>query len=147
MTPTHHLIVAAFGFAVGSAVGSFLNVCAWRLPRGESLVRPGSRCPRCKAAVAARDNVPVLGWLLLRGRCRQCRGPISPRYPIVEAAVGALFALAFTFDPALDPTDRTPAAAIARLGCHLGLTSVVVTCVLMATGERRTRRAGDDPAA
>jgi leader peptidase (prepilin peptidase)/N-methyltransferase len=79
-------------FAVigGLIAGSFLNVVAYRLPRGESLVSPGSRCPSCGTPVKAYDNVPVLGWLLLRGRCRSCRARISSRYPAVEAACSAL---------------------------------------------------------
>jgi leader peptidase (prepilin peptidase)/N-methyltransferase len=84
---------AAFAFALGAIVGSFLNVVAWRLPRGESLVKPGSHCPKCDAPVRPYDNVPVLSWLLLRGRCRDCGEPISPRYPIVEALTGLLCAL------------------------------------------------------
>ncbi|HEX4048015.1 MAG TPA: A24 family peptidase [Elusimicrobiota bacterium] len=82
--------VLAFWF--GSVYGSFLNVVVHRLPREESLVRPRSRCPRCKAAIAWYDNVPILSWLLLRGRCRRCRKPISARYPLVEAAAGLLAA-------------------------------------------------------
>lgn len=78
--------------AGGLLVGSFLNVVAWRLPRGESLVAPGSHCPGCEHPVRPYDNVPVLSWLLLRGRCRDCRTPISARYPLVEAATAALAA-------------------------------------------------------
>jgi leader peptidase (prepilin peptidase) / N-methyltransferase len=74
----------------GLLVGSFLNVVVWRLPRGESLVAPGSHCPGCDAPVRPYDNVPVLSWLLLRGRCRDCRTPISLRYPLVEACSAAL---------------------------------------------------------
>src|SRR5688500_10350108 len=76
---------------LGLAVGSFLNVVIHRVPRHESLVRPGSHCPRCGAAVRNRHNVPVLGWLLLRGRCADCRTRISVRYPLVEAGTAALF--------------------------------------------------------
>ena len=76
---------------LGLAVGSFLNVVIHRVPRGESLVRPGSHCPRCGHAVRARHNVPVLGWLALRGRCADCAAPISARYPLVEAGTAALF--------------------------------------------------------
>ena len=78
---------------VGLIVGSFLNVVAWRLPRGESLSRPRSRCPECGRQIAAYDNIPVLSWLLLRGRCRHCRARISPRYPLVELTTGVLYAL------------------------------------------------------
>lgn len=83
---------AAAAAWAGACLGSFLNVVAYRLPRGESLVRPGSRCPRCRKPIAWRDNVPVLGWLMLAGRCRRCRGAISPRYPLVEAVMGLLAA-------------------------------------------------------
>jgi leader peptidase (prepilin peptidase) / N-methyltransferase len=81
------VVIAILG---GLTVGSFLNVVAHRLPLGESLVTPGSRCPECKTPVKPYDNVPVIGWLLLRGRCRQCSNPISARYPIVEALSAAL---------------------------------------------------------
>jgi leader peptidase (prepilin peptidase) / N-methyltransferase len=76
---------------LGAAVGSFLNVVIHRLPRGESLVRPGSRCPGCSAALDVRDNVPLVSWLLLRGRCRSCGAKISPRYPLVELFTAASF--------------------------------------------------------
>jgi leader peptidase (prepilin peptidase)/N-methyltransferase len=82
----------AFAAVFGAVIGSFLNVVAYRLPRRESLVTPGSRCPSCGAPVKPYDNVPVLGWLWLRGRCRSCRSSISARYPIVEAATAALCA-------------------------------------------------------
>jgi leader peptidase (prepilin peptidase) / N-methyltransferase len=78
---------------VGAIFGSFLNVVAYRLPRGESLSRPRSRCPQCQIQIRAYDNVPVLSWLALRGRCRSCRAPISARYPLVEAMTGLLCAL------------------------------------------------------
>ncbi len=84
-------LVLPFVFALGAILGSFANVCIHRLPRGESVVSPRSRCPGCGRAIAAWDNVPILSWLLLRGRCRDCRAPISPRYPFVETLVGALF--------------------------------------------------------
>jgi leader peptidase (prepilin peptidase) / N-methyltransferase len=78
---------------IGAIVGSFLNVVAYRLPRGESLSHPPSRCPNCGQPVKPYDNIPVLSWLLLRGRCRHCKEPISPRYPIVEAGTALLCAL------------------------------------------------------
>lgn len=80
----------ALATVIGAAVGSFLNVVAYRLPRQESLVHPGSHCPRCQAPIKAYDNIPVLGWLLLRGRCRGCAQPISARYPVVEALTAVL---------------------------------------------------------
>lgn len=75
---------------LGAMIGSFLNVVAYRLPRSKSLVTPGSQCPGCDTPIKPYDNVPVLGWLLLRGRCRTCRTAISPRYPAVEALTAAL---------------------------------------------------------
>lgn len=83
----------ALAFVFGLLIGSFLNVVAYRLPRGESLVSPPSHCPSCGAHVRARDNIPVLGWLLLRGKCRDCGEPFSWRYPAVELLTGLLFAL------------------------------------------------------
>jgi leader peptidase (prepilin peptidase)/N-methyltransferase len=76
---------------LGLAVGSFLNVVIYRVPRDESLIRPGSHCPHCDAEIRNRHNIPVLGWLLLRGRCADCQAPISVRYPLVEAGTAALF--------------------------------------------------------
>jgi leader peptidase (prepilin peptidase)/N-methyltransferase len=78
--------------AFGLIIGSFLNVVAYRLPKGESLATPGSRCPSCDVPIKALDNIPVLSWLLLRGRCRGCSTPIARRYPLVEALTAALFA-------------------------------------------------------
>ena len=80
---------------LGLVLGSFLNVVIYRLPRSESLVRPGSRCPRCGTPIRWYDNIPVLSWLLLRGRCRACDVRIPIRYPLVEAITGIAFALAF----------------------------------------------------
>jgi leader peptidase (prepilin peptidase)/N-methyltransferase len=77
---------------LGLAIGSFLNVVIYRVPAGESIVSPPSKCPRCGNQIRNRHNVPVLGWLILRGRCADCGLPISPRYPLVEAATGVLFA-------------------------------------------------------
>lgn len=76
---------------LGLVVGSFLNVVAHRLPRGESVVSPGSRCPSCGAPIRPWHNIPVLGWLVLRGRCASCDARISPRYPLVEAGTGLVF--------------------------------------------------------
>jgi leader peptidase (prepilin peptidase)/N-methyltransferase len=82
----------AAGAAAGAIIGSFLNVVAHRVPRGESLVSPGSRCPGCEAPVKPYDNIPVLSWLLLRGRCRNCGASISSRYPLVELTTMVVFA-------------------------------------------------------
>lgn len=81
---------ATFAGVLGTIMGSFLNVVAYRLPRHESLVKPASHCPRCGTPVKPYDNIPVLSWLLLRGRCRSCGEHISARYPLVEALTGLL---------------------------------------------------------
>ncbi len=98
--PTLEPFASILVLAVGLVLGSFLNVCIHRLPLGESVVSPRSRCPRCGAPVRAWENVPVLSWLLLRGRCAACRAPISIRYPAVEALTGtAALALWRAFGP------------------------------------------------
>jgi leader peptidase (prepilin peptidase)/N-methyltransferase len=84
-------VIDAVVFIFGLIFGSFLNVCIRRLPRHQSVVSPGSHCPRCQAPIQLRDNIPVLSYLLLGGRCRSCRGRISPEYPLVELLTGALF--------------------------------------------------------
>jgi leader peptidase (prepilin peptidase)/N-methyltransferase len=90
------LVIAA---AVGLCIGSFLNVVIYRLPLGQSLVSPGSRCPKCGYALRWYDNIPVLSWVWLAGRCRQCRTPISPQYPIVELVTALLFVLVVWLTP------------------------------------------------
>ena len=87
-------MIAAFVFVglLGLAIGSFLNVCIYRLPLGKSLAYPPSACPKCGHALAWFENIPVLAWVALRGRCRTCRTAISPVYPLVEAFTGAMFA-------------------------------------------------------
>ena len=97
-------MLIAFCALVGLLIGSFLNVVIWRVPRGESVVSPPSACPACGTAIRPRDNVPVAGWLLLKGKCRDCAEPISARYPLVELGTGVLFAvmaLRFGLDPVL----------------------------------------------
>ena len=79
--------------AFGLLIGSFLNVVIWRVPRGESVVSPPSACPGCGHQIRSRDNIPVISWLLLRGKCRDCAEPISRRYPLVEAGTAILFAI------------------------------------------------------
>ena len=87
------IVILALAFALGLAVGSFANVVIARVPKGESILHPPSHCPSCGAPVRPRDNVPVLSWLVLRGRCRDCGWRIPARYPLVELA-GGLLALA-----------------------------------------------------
>jgi leader peptidase (prepilin peptidase)/N-methyltransferase len=129
---------------LGLAIGSFLNVVIYRVPRGDSVARPASRCPQCGAAIRARHNVPVLGWLLLRGRCADCGTSISARYPLVEAATGVLFAaLAWRFGGALALPAFLYLAAVAvalamididvrRLPNRIVLPSYVIGGVLLA---------------
>ena len=94
MTELPPALVVGFAAAFGLLIGSFLNVVVHRVPRGESVVSPPSACPRCRTPIRNRHNVPVLGWLVLRGQCYDCGLPISARYPLVEAGTGALFGLA-----------------------------------------------------
>jgi leader peptidase (prepilin peptidase) / N-methyltransferase len=89
------LVIPFFFFLFGIVIGSFLNVCIARIPEGVSIVTPGSRCPRCEKAIRPYDNIPVISWFLLRGKCRNCHLPISPMYPIVEFLTGAIFVLSY----------------------------------------------------
>lgn len=86
-------VLVLFCGLLGLAIGSFLNVVIWRVPRKLSVVRPPSHCPQCETPIRPLDNVPVLSWLLLRRRCRHCGNPIPVRYPLVEAGCGVLFAV------------------------------------------------------
>jgi leader peptidase (prepilin peptidase)/N-methyltransferase len=106
----------------GAAIGSFLNVVIYRLPRGESLVSPGSRCPGCGVAVAAYDNVPVISWIALHGRCRSCGESISARYPVIELLTATAFvavALARGLEPELVALLPFTAVLIAVAGIDL----------------------------
>mgnify|MGYP003602968185 CR=1 FL=1 len=87
------LVELGVALVFGLVIGSFLNVVIWRVPRGESIVTPGSGCPSCGHEIRAYDNIPLLSWLIVGGRCRDCGEPISPRYPIVELTTGLLFVL------------------------------------------------------
>jgi len=89
---SHGGLVTAYVFIIGLMAGSFLNVCIYRLPRGESVVFPKSHCPSCDAPILARDNIPAVSYLLLAGKCRHCGAAISPAYPAVEITTGVLLA-------------------------------------------------------
>lgn len=147
MTELAPSVVAALAATLGLVVGSFLNVVVHRVPRGESVVRPPSACPRCGTAIRARHNVPVVGWLVLRGRCHDCSERISGRYPLVEAGTGALFALVgwrFAAEPALLPAYLLFAACavalalidldVRRLPDVIVLPAVPVLALLLAVG-------------
>jgi leader peptidase (prepilin peptidase)/N-methyltransferase len=107
------LLPIAAGLA-GLVVGSFLNVCIARIPQGISIVFPGSRCPSCSAPIRARDNIPVLSWLLLGAKCRDCRAPISVRYPAVELGNAILWLAALRMAPS---TTDFAAAALLSSAC------------------------------
>jgi leader peptidase (prepilin peptidase)/N-methyltransferase len=92
------LLVGFFFFAIGAVVGSFINVCVYRIPFQKSVIWPASTCPKCWNTIPAWDNIPVFGWIVLRGRCRNCGCAISPRYPLVEALVGLLFVAVYLVD-------------------------------------------------
>jgi leader peptidase (prepilin peptidase)/N-methyltransferase len=113
MTTPEIVVVGAFGLMVGS----FLNVCIARLPRGESIVTPPSTCPKCRRLIPWRDNIPVVSYLLLKGKCRQCAAPISARYPVVEVVT----AIAFVVQALMEPT----------VGAHLA-SRLVLTALLIA---------------
>src|SRR2546430_5083725 len=85
-------VSTVMAFILGTILGSFLNVVIYRLPRNLSIVRPGSRCPHCQTPIRPQDNIPLVSFLVLRGRCRVCRAPIGWRYPLVEAVSGGLLA-------------------------------------------------------
>lgn len=89
--------IGTFAFVIGASVGSFLNVCIGRWPHDESVVAPRSRCPRCGHAIAWYDNIPIVSWLLLRGKCRGCALPISMQYPVVELLVGLMWVAAVMY--------------------------------------------------
>ena len=88
-------ILAFFSFWLGACIASFLNVVIWRAPRGESIVSPPSHCPKCNSPIKWYQNIPILSWLALRGKCANCRAPISPRYILIETLGGVLFLAAF----------------------------------------------------
>ncbi|MCD6353605.1 MAG: prepilin peptidase [Proteobacteria bacterium] len=97
-----NIIFPVFAFLFGSAVGSFLNVCIYRLPRDESIVFPGSHCPHCNQLIRFYDNIPIISYLLLRGKCRFCGSPISIQYPFVEATAGTFSVLFYLCYPLLE---------------------------------------------
>ena len=130
-------IIVTLATILGLAIGSFLNVVIWRLPRGESLAHPPSACPKCGHEIRKRDNIPVLSWLILRGRCRDCGAPISPRYPLVEAGTALFFGLV-----ALDFVTRAPdqpqaSAALWALPAFLYLAAVSVALAAIDIDLRR----------
>ena len=139
--PWAETAILAGAFVWGTMLGSFVNVVVHRVPRGISVVHGRSRCPRCGAAVRPRDNVPVLGWLVLRGRCRDCAEPISARYPLVEAGCGLLMTMVAALDLVHGGVDRMllrddwlPWARFAGHG--LALITLVAWTLIAAAGNR-----------
>jgi Bacterial Peptidase A24 N-terminal domain len=137
----HHAILALLFFAVGCCVGSFLNVCAYRIPRGLSLLRPRSRCPRCVAAIRARDNVPLLSWLNLRGECRDCGCRIPLQYLFVELGVGVSFAGVYLARVAIASGDLWEQSGAAPVFVNLLTLWTTISIFVVVTLTVRDRRA------
>src|SRR5689334_15597851 len=98
-TPGVWFAIVAWTFVVGAIIGSFLNVVIYRLPRGKSLVHPGSRCPACDHAIRPYDNIPIVSWWILSGKCRDCGAPFSSRYMWIELATGMGLAYLMAIEP------------------------------------------------
>jgi len=118
-------IATALAAVFGAIWGSFCNVVIARVPRGESVVRPGSRCPACGTPIRAADNLPVFSYLILRGRCRSCRAPISPRYPLVELLAALLAAAIWWRFVASDP-GQVAGIRLARFACYFAFAGVLL---------------------
>jgi leader peptidase (prepilin peptidase)/N-methyltransferase len=126
-------MLLAYAAPLGLIIGSFLNVVAYRLPRGESLVKPRSRCTSCGTEVRAIDNVPLLSWIALRGRCRHCKAQISARYPAVELVTGVVFALvALARGPQLELLLDLPFAAMLIAVANIDLEHRIVPNRILA---------------
>jgi prepilin signal peptidase PulO-like enzyme (type II secretory pathway) len=108
MPSAEEIIIIVWFFVLGGVIGSFLNVVVYRLPKRLSLIEPPSHCPNCKHGIRWYDNVPILGWILLRGKCRDCRQPISPRYPLVELTVALTFGILMAVEFALSAINLPP---------------------------------------
>jgi leader peptidase (prepilin peptidase)/N-methyltransferase len=133
------ILLLPFVALLGLAIGSFLNVVVYRVPAGRSLT-PDSACPKCGTAIRRRDNIPVLSWLLLRGRCRGCSEPISARYPLVEAGTAVAFTLvAWRFAPAIFEATTTAEAVAGwlELVAFLALTAVSIALALIDLDTKR----------
>ena len=122
-----HLIYGVGLFTIGTVVGSFLNVCIYRIPWEKSVIWPGSHCPKCWGEIQPRDNVPIIGWVLLGGACRSCHAPIAPRYPAIEFLVGCLFLFTYLMNAVL-PGEyiRDDVTLLARVLFQITLISLLV---------------------
>jgi leader peptidase (prepilin peptidase)/N-methyltransferase len=142
-------ILVAWLFALGAVVGSFLNVVVYRLPAGKSIVHPGSSCPACGHLIRWYDNVPIVSWFMLGGRCRDCRAKISPRYPLVEFAAGMLFAGFFlvaarprivALADGNTATEPSGWVVLVRYGADLWLLSTLLSAALIEFDRMRVPR-------
>lgn len=131
-------LMIGFCFALGGVIGSFLNVVVYRLPLGQSLVRPGSRCPKCGTPIRPLDNIPIFGWLKLHGRCWSCRGSISARYPLVELATALAFVVVAWFEPLSGGANlpvpvawESPSQLWALYGYHVLLVTGLICAALL----------------
>ena len=133
--PALTIVLVVLAGMLGLITGSFLNVVIWRLPRGESLVSPGSACPKCGHPIRWWDNIPVLSWLILRGKCRDCGAPISRRYPAIELATGLMFAgVASWLLAAIAPTLPFAASVVvAAAFLYLAAISIALTLIDLDT--------------
>jgi leader peptidase (prepilin peptidase)/N-methyltransferase len=129
MITAFHLLCGASVFVMGAVVGSFLNVCIYRLPWEKSVIWPASHCPECLSAIAPRDNIPILSWLALRGECRSCHVRIPVRYALVELLVGVLFVGVYIADIGRGGLGPFAGPAFAQLGYHLILVAFLVAAI------------------
>lgn len=140
------MVLASMAAAFGLLIGSFLNVVVYRVPAHVSVVAPPSACPRCDSRIRSYDNIPVVSWLLLRGRCRDCQTRISPRYPAVEAATGAFFAVvAVVFASRIRP--ESLAAGVVVLASFLFLAAISIALALIDLDTHRLPNALTYPSA
>jgi leader peptidase (prepilin peptidase)/N-methyltransferase len=123
------ILLGCMTFLVGTVVGSFLNVCIYRIPWEKSVIWPASTCPQCWTPIAVRDNIPIVSWFALRGECRNCGAPISARYPLVELLVGLLFLALFFVDVVHGDHKAEIGRPLATLGYH----AVLVAFLIAAT--------------
>ncbi len=134
MTWHAHAVLIVGLFAIGTVVGSFLNVCIYRIPWQKSVIWPSSRCQRCLAEIAPQDNIPIVSWIALRGECRSCGTPIAARYPFVEALVGVLFAAVYVSTVVYGseiPWGPLPAAIPVSLAYHLSFVALLVAATFI----------------
>lgn len=127
MITAYSVMIGLWLFALGAVVGSFLNVCIYRIPWQKSVIWPGSHCPKCLQPIIARDNIPIVSWLALRGECRACGAPIPPRYALVELLVGLLFVAVYIADVVVGSSVLYDAGPYLRMSYHL-----VLVCLLVA---------------